>query len=56
VPVPEQQKALKRIRGLHGKGLSPRRISADLAGRGLKLSHVIIGKIIRRRPAGHPDR
>ena len=32
-------------------GLSPRKISADIAGRGAKLSHVTVGKIIARRPA-----
>jgi site-specific DNA recombinase len=42
---------LKRIRSLHARGLSPRRISADLAGRGVKLSHVTTGKIIAGR---HP--
>ena len=31
VPVAEQQKALRRIRTLHDEGLSPYKISADLA-------------------------
>jgi DNA invertase Pin-like site-specific DNA recombinase len=39
VPVPEQQRALRRIRKLASQGLSPRKISADLASRGVKLSH-----------------
>jgi putative DNA-invertase from lambdoid prophage Rac len=50
VPVPEQQKALCRIRTLHGKGLSPYKISDDLAERGVKLSHVTIRKILSGRP------
>lgn len=47
VAVPEQQKALKRIRQLHAEGLSPRKISADLASRGVKLSHVTVNKLVR---------
>jgi hypothetical protein len=46
VPVPEQQKALRRIRQLHAEGLSPYKISADLGERGVKLSHVIVRKIV----------
>ena len=46
VPVPEQQKELRRIRALHAKGLSPYKISADLAERGVKLSHVTVRKIL----------
>ena len=49
VPVAEQQKALRRIRTLHGEGLSPYKISADLASRGVKLSHVTIRKVIAGR-------
>jgi site-specific DNA recombinase len=46
VPVPAQQRELQRIRQLAGEGLSPRKISADLASRGVKLSHVTVRKII----------
>ena len=49
VPVPDQQKALRRIRTLHAEGLSPYKISADLALRGVKLSHVTVRKIITDR-------
>jgi hypothetical protein len=38
VPVPEQPKALRRIRQLHAEGLGPYKISA----RGVKLSHVTV--------------
>jgi hypothetical protein len=41
----------RRIHKLAADGLSPRKISADIAGRGAKLSHVTVGKIIARRPA-----
>jgi DNA invertase Pin-like site-specific DNA recombinase len=52
VPVAEQQKALRRIRTLHDEGLSPYKISADLASRGVKLSHVTVRKVIAgRNPA-----
>jgi hypothetical protein len=51
LPVPEQQAVLKRIRKLAGEGLSPRKISADIAERGVKLSHVTVGKIIAGRAA-----
>jgi DNA invertase Pin-like site-specific DNA recombinase len=51
VPVPEQQRELRRIRKLHTEGLSPYKISADLASRGVKLSHVTIRKIIAGRGA-----
>ncbi|MBV9784890.1 MAG: recombinase family protein [Acidisphaera sp.] len=47
VPDPEQQRELQRIKRLAGRGWSPRKISADLASRGVKLSHVTIGKLIR---------
>jgi putative DNA-invertase from lambdoid prophage Rac len=49
VPVPELQPALRRIKKLAGEGLSPYRISDDLASRGVKLSHVTIRKIIAGR-------
>jgi transposase-like protein len=47
--VPEQQKALRRIRQLHADGLSPYKISDDLASRGVKLSHVTVRKIVTAR-------
>jgi transposase-like protein len=46
VLVPEQQREIRRIRQLAAKGLSPRKISADLAERGVKLSHVTIAEIV----------
>src|SRR4051794_40080802 len=46
VPVPEQQRELRRIRKLAAEGLSPYRIADDLASRGVKLSHVTIRKIV----------
>jgi hypothetical protein len=49
MPVPEQQRELRRIRKLHADGLSPYKISADLASRGVKLSHVTIRKIVAGR-------
>jgi DNA invertase Pin-like site-specific DNA recombinase len=49
VEVPEQQRAIKRIHRLAGQGLSPYKISADLAERGVKLSHVTVRKIIAAR-------
>jgi putative DNA-invertase from lambdoid prophage Rac len=51
VPVPEQQKMLRRIHKLAAEGLSPYKISADLAERGVKLSHVTVRKIIAGRRA-----
>jgi putative DNA-invertase from lambdoid prophage Rac len=47
VPVREQQVAIRRIHTLHTKGLSLRAISADLAKRGIKLSHVTIGRVLK---------
>lgn len=47
--VPEQQKILRRIKILANEGLSPYRISADLATRDVKLSHVTVRKIIAGR-------
>ena len=46
VPVKEQQAAIKRIHALHAKGHSLRAISADLAKRGTKLSHVAVGRVL----------
>lgn len=51
-PVPDQQRALRRIKKLAADGLSPYRISGDLAARGVKLSHVTIRKIVSGRAAG----
>ena len=50
VPVPDQQRALRRIKKLAANGLSPYRISAALADDGVKLSHVTVRKIIGGRP------
>jgi hypothetical protein len=52
VPVPAQQKALRRIRKLHAKGMASRGISDDLAKRGIKVSHVTIIKIVASAAAG----
>jgi uncharacterized protein YoaH (UPF0181 family) len=52
VPVPSQQKALRRIRQLHAEGMTSRAISADLAQRGIKVSHVTITKIVASAAAG----
>ena len=53
MPDPAQQRELRRIQRLHAEGLSPYKISADLAERGVKLSHVTIRKIIAGwSPAG----
>lgn len=52
MPVPEQQKALRRIRKLHAEGMTSRAISADLAQRGIKVSHVTITKIVAPAAAG----
>jgi hypothetical protein len=41
----------RRIQKLAAEGLSPYKISADLAERGVKLSHVTVRKIIGRRAA-----
>jgi hypothetical protein len=49
MPVPEQQRELRRIRKLHAEGLSPYKISADLASRGVKLCHVTIRKMDPRQ-------
>jgi hypothetical protein len=49
MPVPEQQRELRRIRKLAADGLSPYKIAADLAERGVKLSHVTVRKIIAAR-------
>jgi DNA invertase Pin-like site-specific DNA recombinase len=49
VPIPEQQVELRRIHELAAWGLSPYKIVADLATRGVKLSHVSVRKIIAAR-------
>jgi len=46
VPVPKQQRALRRIRELRDEGKSLRQISEELASLGHKLSHVSVGKIL----------
>jgi putative DNA-invertase from lambdoid prophage Rac len=50
VPIPEEQRALRRIAEMTAEGLSPYRISADLKERGTPLSHVTIRKVIAGRP------
>ena len=50
VAVPDEQRALRRIKKLAANGLSPYRISAALADDGVKLSHVTVRKIIGGRP------
>jgi putative DNA-invertase from lambdoid prophage Rac len=52
VPIPEQQAAIRRIQKLHAEGCSSRTISADLAARGVKLSHVAVQKVVTREDRG----
>ena len=52
VPRPAQQKALRRIRKLHAEGMASRAISADLAQRGIKVSHGTIAKLVASAGAG----
>src|SRR5271166_1415973 len=54
VPVPEQQQAIKRIHMLRAKGLSLRAIAADLAKRGLSLSHVSISSLLKGTQQSRP--
>ena len=57
MPVPEQQKALQRIRTLRVEGLSPRKINADLAAlRTIAEPHSLLrpgrsGRVVRRLKA-----
>jgi hypothetical protein len=51
VPVPEQQKHIRRICGLASAGHSPRVISRRLREDEVKLSHVTVRKIVRRSSA-----
>jgi len=46
VPVPEQQRAMKRARRLRAKGLSLRRVAAALAQTGILLSHEGVKRIV----------
>jgi len=46
VPEPAQQRAIKRARELHTRGLSLRAIQADLARRGHKVSHVLVSRLV----------
>jgi site-specific DNA recombinase len=48
VPVPEQQKALRRIHKMNAEGASSRKISAELAAMGFRLSHISVQKIVRQ--------
>ena len=55
----EQKTAAARSAAKHDEGFSPRKISADLASQGVKLSHVTIRKVIAsgaslQHPAGPP--
>jgi putative DNA-invertase from lambdoid prophage Rac len=46
MPIPAEQAALGRIYELHSQGMSLRKISAELAQHGHKLSHVSVGNIL----------
>jgi DNA invertase Pin-like site-specific DNA recombinase len=46
VPDAGQQGAIRRARKLRAKGYSLRRIRDDLASRGFKVSHVLVGKLV----------
>jgi putative DNA-invertase from lambdoid prophage Rac len=48
IEVPEQQRAIRRMRRLASEGLSSHKISADLAERGIQLSHVGVLKVLAR--------
>jgi putative DNA-invertase from lambdoid prophage Rac len=45
-PVPEQQAAIKRIRRLHGQGLSLRAIAAEMKAAGVSISHVGVQSVL----------
>jgi DNA invertase Pin-like site-specific DNA recombinase len=49
VPDPHQQRAIRRAKALHAKGLSLRAIRDDLAKRGHKVSHVLVAKLVADR-------
>jgi DNA invertase Pin-like site-specific DNA recombinase len=54
VPVKAQQVAIKRMHALRSKGLSLRAIATDLAKRGIKLSHVSVGRVLGETPSAQP--
>lgn len=54
VPVPEQQRAIRRMRELRAKGLSFRAIQARLAKRGTVLSHMGVRKVLQADNAPAP--
>jgi DNA invertase Pin-like site-specific DNA recombinase len=54
VPVPDQQLTLRRIKRLAAAGSSPRKISADLAERGVALSHMTVRKSLSRSAGAVP--
>jgi DNA invertase Pin-like site-specific DNA recombinase len=49
VPDKKQQQTVRLIHKLYEKGQSPRKISADLAIQGIRLSHVTIAKILKHQ-------
>jgi DNA invertase Pin-like site-specific DNA recombinase len=46
IPDPAQQRAIKRARELHARGLSLRSIQADLGRRGHRVSHLLVRRLI----------
>jgi putative DNA-invertase from lambdoid prophage Rac len=54
VPVPEQQRAIKRARRLRAKGFSLRRVAAALAQTGILLSHEGVKRIVAQTEAAPP--
>jgi DNA invertase Pin-like site-specific DNA recombinase len=58
VPEKKQQQTVRLIRKLYEKGQSPRKISADLAIQGIRLSHVTIAKILKHqhKASAQPDK
>jgi DNA invertase Pin-like site-specific DNA recombinase len=51
VAIPEQQQAIERMRELHADGMSLRKIAAELAAEGHKLSHMSVANILAARSA-----
>jgi DNA invertase Pin-like site-specific DNA recombinase len=51
VAIPEQQQAIERMRELHAEGMSLRKIAAELAAAGHKLSHMSVANILAGRSA-----
>lgn len=46
-PDPAQQTAIREIRKLHGEGRSLRKIAGELTARGIRLSHVAVGNVLK---------